>query len=326
MGNSTNFIKQEEVKMKKTITIFSIFILIFICSAESYSQEKYEYSKKLSFSDPSNPGLLQILRGEGDITITGYQGKEVLIETELDVFKTSDVEDEKAKGLKRISGTNFHVGSNEDENTIVITRSFGDKNELHIKVPYNTSIKIGGGILGKIKIPAMNIEIKQKNKGNMNIPIPNPVNFMGGILGGDITVTNVTGAIEISSIEGDITLEDVSGEVTANSVDGDLLVTFKDIEKGKPIFLSTVDGDIDVTLPPNIQADLSLQTLDGDMFTDFDIDIALEPERKTKDDKRSTDMVRFFRPGNAVYGKINGGGTEIQIRTVDGGIYLRKGK
>jgi len=302
---------------------------------------------------------VRIAGGEGDITITGYNGKEVLIETVLDVFKTPDeeaqVENEKAKGLKRISGSSFNVATDDEENAIIINRGLNEGNDLILQVPVSTSLKIGGSNyrgLSNIVVSQqmlkgtqqvlrnMEIEFKEKEKAikekekastgpgreySFSTPVPR-VPFIGGVLQGDVTITNVNGSIEINAFESDITLKDISGEVSASTVDGDLLVTYKDVKMNKQLYFSSVDGDIDVTLPSNIQANLSLQTLDGEKFTDFDIDITIAPKQKTKDDKRSTDMVPFFRAGNAVYGKINGGGTEIRIKTVDGNIYLRKGK
>jgi hypothetical protein len=364
MGNSTNSIKTGGNKMKRTMNLLGIIVLLFFCSTPLFGQEGKKYSQNVTFPEPSKPGIVRITGGEGDITITGYKGKVVLIETELDIYKSADedaqVEDEKAKGLKRISGSSFNVATNDEENAIIINRGMNDENDLIIQVPVSTSLKIGsgnyrGGSLSNIvisskdhegkeqvvKLRDMAIEMKEKEKEmeekekemretvkiSTGFPITIPrIPFIGGVFQGDVTITNVSGTIEINAVESDITLKDISGKTTVSTVDGDLVATFKDIDKDKPLYLSSVDGDLDVTLPSNIQADLSLQTLDGEMFTDFDIDITLEPEQTTKGDRRSTDMVRFFRAGNAVYGKINGGGSNIQIKTVDGNIYLRKGE
>ena len=111
--------------MKKLTFISGMIVLMMICSGSLYSEEKQKYSKKLNFSDSSKPGILKIFRGEGDINITGYNGKEVVIETLQDV--SEEVDNEKAKGLKRISGSNFSVATDAEENAIIIIGSLFDR-------------------------------------------------------------------------------------------------------------------------------------------------------------------------------------------------------
>ena len=162
----------------------------------------------------------------------------------------------------------------------------------------------------------------------MNVLLPIIRGGMGGIFEGNIEVKNISGEIEINTVNSNITLLDISGEAAINTVDGDLLVTFENIDREKPMYFSTVDGDIDVTFPSDTKANLSIKSVDGDIFTDFEIDISRKPEVEKK--KTSTGTVDVFgligSLGNGITGKINGGGQEIQLITVDGNIYVRKGK
>jgi DUF4097 and DUF4098 domain-containing protein YvlB len=147
----------------------------------------------------------------------------------------------------------------------------------------------------------------------------------GGISSGDIAISNVSGDIEVNTREGDISLNNISGEVVAHSIDGELLIVFKKITKETPMAFSTIDGDIDVTFPAKTKATISAKNVDGDIYTDFDMDITHVKEadlgRKRGWKNGLTGMF-----GNTVNGKINGGGADILISTVDGNIYIRKGK
>ena len=334
--------------MKKATIISGMIVLMMICSGSLYGEEKQTYSKKLNFSDTSKPGILKIFRGKGDINITGYNGKEVVIEATNDV--SEEVDNEKAKGLKRISGSNFSVATDADENAIIITRSMRGVSEISIKVPVNTSLKIGGSnhssgdsfVRSRNMIDAQKKAQKEYEKTqkiivknefvDMEVPIPIPFPLFGGMLGGDITVTNLIGEMDINTINSNITLNDVSGEIAVNTVDGDLLVTTKDIAKGLPMYLSSVSGEIDVTMPSDVNADVKFNNVDGDIYTDFDIDISTEVEVEEKN--RKTERERMILPGmfgnigigNGLSGKINGGGPVIQINTVNGDIYFRQGK
>lgn len=125
---------------------------------------------------------------------------------------------------------------------------------------------------------------------------------------GDIELENITGAVEAKTIEGDILITGISGALSAGSVDGDLTVVMSKVTGDDPLSFSSVDGDIDVTLPPETAAFLNATGVDMDMYTDFEVALNGKLGR------------------NAVRGAINGGGREIRMHTVDGNIYLRKGK
>ena len=89
---------------------------------------------------------------------------------------------------------------------------------------------------------------------------------------------------------------------------------------------STIEGDIDVTFPSDIHATVTAKNVDGDVYTDFEMDMAMGPEviKEHKNTGFTDSLVGMF--GNTVTGKINGGGADIQMSTVDGDIYIRKGK
>ena len=88
---------------------------------------------------------------------------------------------------------------------------------------------------------------------------------------------------------------------------------------------STIDGDIDVTFPANTKATISAKNVDGDIYTDFDMDLTLVKEVNV-DRKRGWENGMTGMFGNTITGKINGGGADILVSTVDGNIYIRKGK
>jgi hypothetical protein len=168
---------------------------------------------------------------------------------------------------------------------------------------------------------------------------------IGGIMGGDIIVKNITGDMDISTFDGDVTLIDVSGTAVVNSLDGTVTAVFSGTSGGKPMAFSTIDGDVDVTLPSDIKATIIASNIDGDVFTDFDMDLVHEVHRTESDPPAmpvspaavNTPRVNggpqvrsntgiMGMPGNAITGKINGGGVEVLIKTIDGDILIRQGR
>jgi len=323
--------------MKKIVQFSGMFFLVIMFSTKIFGDNQYEDSMTVKFTDPAKPGLVKVINGKGDITITGYDGKEVIIKTKSEIENViNPPENEKAKGLKRISGTNFHVSTIEDENAVVISRSFQNDIDLFIQVPFKTSLKIGGDNLQKqfeIQKKIMEEQKKVTDAAYVSSVSRIYVPFMSGLLKGDIEVNNVNGYIEINATDGDMTLKEISGEVVANTVDGDILVEFKDINNEKPMFFSSVDGDIDVTFPSDIQADMTMRTVEGDIYTDFEMDIIRTPKVEksisiqSKERSRPPNIINldsFYGVGNNISAKVNGGGTEIQMTTIEGSIYIRK--
>ena len=299
--------------MKELLRPILMILLITLFATNLFAE-----STVVKFSDPSKPGLIKTT-GNGNITITGYNGSDVVIEidTEKEIVPNPP-ENEKTKGLKRISGSSVNIAPIKDENAIEITRSMKHKADLFIKVPFNTSFKIG-----------TNANNESFSVGNIQNLVMNSVlsGVGGGMLIGDIEIRNISGDIEVSTMDGDITLTDISGTVVANVMSGNIVVTFRDYKKDKPMSFSTIKGDVDITLPSAIKADIKVKNLDGDVFTDFDIEmIPVSTEEKSSGADSFIGINLGAMLGNNIYGKINGGGPEIRVTTLDGDIYVRKGK
>ena len=106
-------------------------------------------------------------------------------------------------------------------------------------------------------------------------------------------------------------------------MNGKVLVSLNNVTPDKAMSFSTMNGDIDVTLPADIKANVKMKTDHGDMFTDFDIKLDRHPTSAVEDNRKKGGRyrVRFDRGTN---GTINGGGPEIQFTTFNGNILIHK--
>ena len=327
--------------MKTLTRQITVFLFLGLFSLSLGAGISYGNQEKIDFPNPSKPGLLRIVSGEGDITVEGYKGQGVIIDVKSSFKNAPSLpEDDKAKGMKRISGSGLTISSAKEENAIVITRSMRNETELFIKVPFSTSLQFGGSAArpaartvppvppnGPVDPMAPNVYMDMffENLGGFLENVFSSFNPFGGISSGDITINNVSGEIEVNTREGDISLNNISGEVVAHSIDGDLLILFKEVPKEEPMAFSTIDGDIDVTFPKKTKATISAKNVDGDIYADFDIDITHVKEvAADKNRGWQNGLTGMF--GNTITGDINGGGADILISTVDGNIYIRKGK
>jgi hypothetical protein len=250
----------------------------------------------------------------GTIKVIGYEGKDVIVEAvareqavgakgelavpELPVRperwrdRSGDEskEKEKAAGLKRIPTGNLGLSAEEENNVVTIeTESWKRAADLTVRVPFNTSLSL---------------ETQ---------------------MGGSIEVENVSGEIEAEDLNGPVTLSNVSGSVTASSLNGEVKVVLVKVTPDKPMSFSTMNGDIDVTLPAEAKANLMLKTQRGEVYSDFDIALRPMPSKPAEAPKKEGGKFRITLD-NATYGSINGGGPEYRFETFNGNIYIRKKK
>jgi hypothetical protein len=118
-------------------------------------------------------------------------------------------------------------------------------------------------------------------------------------------------------------LKNISGSAVAHAYDGELVVTFNQIDPGKPMSFSSYDGDIDVTFPSTVKATVMIKADEGDIYSDFEINLQAAPKKQVKDERKTGGRYRISF-GEYVTGTINGGGPEIQFVSYDGDIYIRK--
>lgn len=130
------------------------------------------------------------------------------------------------------------------------------------------------------------------------------------------SIENHKGEIEIMALNSQIKLSNVSGPVVANATNGNLEVVFDTVTPDKPNSFLSVNGYVDITLPKSLGADLQLHTVNGEVYTDLEIDV----------DKNATAAMPVIADMNMfnIEGTINGGGIPISIQSVNGDIYLRK--
>lgn len=185
--------------------------------------------------------------------------------------------------------------------------------------------RIGGdGVNGLEVVEDDNvITVQEHPAGNRSVSIVVPVDTSLKLhtLSGAIEVGGVHGEVEVHTLNGHLTLTNISGTITADSQNGPIRVTMDRVEPGKPMAFSTLNGPVDLTLPADLKADLTVRSNHGDVQSDFDV--TLGPTRTVID--RNGGLVRI-RTDNTIHGTINGGGVDLTIHTLNGSVYIRKKK
>jgi len=279
------------MKKHKPISIIIGSILLMGIGTMALAQEGRVDQATVPFSDPSAPGTVKVTVFRGEITVTGYSGREVIVEARVRGSMLQEQEkevNEKARGMRLIRSSASGLSITEEDNVMSIgSQSMKTSVDITIQVPFKTSLKLG----------CFN--------------------------NGDITVDKVTGEIEVNNHNGAITLTDITGSVVANTFNGELKVTFASIAPDKPMSFSTWNGDVDVTLPGTFKADVKINSEQGDIYSDFKVQIKPQPIKTEKADKEEEGKFRIMFD-KTIYGAINGGGPAFTFKTFNGDIYLRK--
>jgi DUF4097 and DUF4098 domain-containing protein YvlB len=124
---------------------------------------------------------------------------------------------------------------------------------------------------------------------------------------GDVTVDGVAGAVRVNAVNGKVSLARARGDVNASTVNGRVEVAF-DRLTSRRVSLNTVNGGILLTLPRNAAAHLNASTVHGDISSDFELAI----------------RHAGLGPGSSLDTTIGGGGAEVKLATVNGGINLTR--
>jgi hypothetical protein len=239
------------------------------------------------FSDPSRPGVLRVGLTTGTIKVTAYQGKEVLISTRTEDGEHADKQ-EKQGGLRRIRNTAGGLTVEEERNEMRVSSTNPNQDiTLDIQVPTQTSL------------------------------------VLSTVNDGDIVVSGVSGDIEVNNTNGGVTLTGVSGTVVAHALNDDVVATMVAVA-GKPMSFTSLNGDINVTLPASLKANVRLQPGNGDVYSDFDIEMQA-PVLKQEGGQRQGGGKYVVKVEQTMTGKINGGGPEITFKTFNGDIRIKKG-
>src|SRR5881394_4594900 len=257
-------------------------------SARAQTQEQSGPDRvAVTLTDPSRPALVKASLVNGGITVKAYDGKEVIVEARA---RNRDRESGRSESnnMKRmvVSSTGLSVEAENNE-VHIGTDSFARPIDLTISVPVHTSLKLSA-----------------VNDGN-------------------IVVTGVDGELDVNDVNGSVTLNNVSGSAVAHALNGRVLVTFTRVNQ-KPMAFSSLNGDIDVTFPADLKANLSLKSDRGEIFSDFDVQAQASAPQQTVEDGRKDGGKYVVKIDKAVHGTIGGGGPELQFTNFNGGIYIRK--
>ncbi|MDZ7639380.1 MAG: hypothetical protein U5J83_14190 [Bryobacterales bacterium] len=149
---------------------------------------------RVAWSDPAKPGTVVIDLLHGQITVEGYEGREVMVDATGDGLERME-RDTKAKGkragLRKIGGTGGGLNLEEQGNVLRVTVPMPSNARIAMRVPANTSLKLS----------CINCD--------------------------DMVINNVNGDLELKNINGGIRAKNAGGAVVAHSLNDDVEVQLR---------------------------------------------------------------------------------------------------
>jgi DUF4097 and DUF4098 domain-containing protein YvlB len=282
--------------MNKAIGIF--FLSTGILFTPALRAQDNNEKVTVPLHDPSRPARLRANLMNGGITVRGADVKDITVEAVSRGDGESrhrrsrrDSMSTSTEGMKRLDLPGGGLDVTEDNNQVNIKNAaWNQSSDLVITVPRRTSLQL----------KCMN--------------------------GGDINVENVEGEIDANNLNGKVTLRNVSGSVLAHSLNGTVSATLDRVDPSKPMSFSTMNGDIDVTLPPAVKANVLMKTDNGEIYSDFEVKLTPGSNLSPNAAGRQPDGTYHVKFDHALRGSIDGGGAEYQFTSFNGQIYIRKRK
>ncbi|HET9986498.1 MAG TPA: DUF4097 family beta strand repeat-containing protein [Longimicrobiales bacterium] len=137
------------------------------------------------------------------------------------------------------------------------------------------------------------------------VRVPAGVDFVGRTVNGDADARDLRGDVDLATVNGGVSIS-TSGLARASTVNGSVDVSMGRTDWTGRLEFQTVNGGIDLTLPADLSAEVTASTVNGGISTDFPLTISgrFSPRR--------------------IQGTVGTGGRDLALKTVNGGIELRR--
>ncbi|MBC8153044.1 MAG: hypothetical protein H7Z72_09045 [Bacteroidetes bacterium] len=291
--------------MSKSLKV--IVLLLLTGATPAIAQSEVKEQLIIPLTDPGKPGSLDVGLITGSVHVVGYTGKDVVIDAVAGGNRRNGAENGRVDN--RNTNRNDNRNTNRDDESGMKRIPTGNSMDLSAEEK-NNRVHVSTGMINK----PITLTIKVPYRFSLKLSTVNS---------GDITVDNVTGELEINNVNGAITLTNISGSAVAHTINGELKATFREVDNNTPMAFSTLNNRVDVTFPASVRANVKLKSDRGDIFSDFDIAIDKKQPQATRSNQSGMYRVTIE---DWVYGKINGGGPEVMMKSMNGSIYVRKAK
>jgi len=204
--------------------LLSLFLLLVVAVSAARADVTEQISR--TYPLPAD-GVIRLENVNGNITIIAWDRNEVSLEAEK---RGRDEED-----LKRIT---VDIDAQPGRLTVKATIA---------KAP-------GGWLSGKGSRAAVRFELRVPRQAHLE---------QIGSVNASINVEGVRGPMTLKAVNGAIRATDLAADTEIESVNGSITAEFASLEKVQKVDLESVNGRVNVTLPPDASARIEARTTNG---------------------------------------------------------------
>ncbi|MGN8068753.1 DUF4097 family beta strand repeat-containing protein [Mucilaginibacter sp. 22184] len=268
-----------------------------LCFAQ-FSASAQEFKQHVSKQFTQQKGVVAIYNIFGSINVEGYSGDKVIME--IDETISADDQTTLEQGKKE-----FKLGFDQKQDTVMAYIA-----EPHDSRPhrwYNRD-------------EYRHIEYKYTLEFTVKVPYNSDLRI-STVNDGHITVKDVYGVLKVSNVNGPIDIANAKGPTDAHTVNGAVTASYLKIPVDASSY-KTINGEVKITYPANLAADLEFKSMNGQFYTDFPNAEVMPSKVITTQSKNSKGTTYKLSKNSHV--RIGAGGKLFKFETLNGDIYIKK--
>lgn len=216
------------------------------------------------------------------------------------------------------------IGEDRKDAQFAITIGSGERK---IKTPSGVRTLAGGGGAFSIEERDNSIEIESDthtSKVTIVARVPRRADLsLSTVNDGEIIVRDVTGTLELENANGPINATNINGSVIAETLNDNISVAFAGVSTSGATALSSLNGDITIGLAPTQGAELRIDSAEGEIESDYELDVKPSKPTIERSESRRGASVRVE---DVVVATVNGGGPVIKVKTLNGNVRIGRPK
>ena len=268
-------------------------------------QDSEIIKKQFTLPDPDTKVLLNICNVFGSVDVEAHDKNTILVEVEKVVEGRSEADVK--LGMEELT-----VGVEQERDFI----------RMSVKTPYTTyhhrndRFSCGWTYHGEE-------DRDYWYRFNYKVKVPKAISVkVSTVNNGDISINGVKGEVNANNVNGSILLANIQGNTKAHTVNGGIRANYTALPPKTATF-DTVNGDIEVTVPPGSNAIYTFDTRWGEVFSEFEFDKKLAPKMVALKGKQGGTQYKVQHANSYQAGS---GGPGFEFKTLNGNITVKKGK
>ena len=300
----------------KAIGLWMLMVVSTQLIAQTFTEK---ITKEVSFEKKSADNAVLVANINGSIRVEGYAGDKVILE----ITKTI-----RAKTSERLETgkANVKLGIIDQVDTLIFFvegtgSQFGKQWEgKKGNNPHRREWSYNGCCNGNCNGDC-DCRVPYDYRMDFVLKVPSTIHLMVSTINeGDISIENITGAVQANNINGSIKLNNLVREANVSTINGDVDVEYSSNPK-KDCRFYTLNGDINAWFQKGLTASVGFESFNGSFYTNVDR-LESMPVQVEKKEAGNGNGMKYKINDNLF--KIGSGGAFLDFETFNGNVYLKE--